>query len=444
MTTTDEREHDMQELLHRRADLVDVPGDFAPSAIARRRRDQRNRAVLGAVAAVAAVAVVVPAVWSRQGPGPSPAPATTTPTSVSSTSTSVPTQSATPPVTGSATQPPTTATSPPANQPPASIPTHDSDAAPATSRQLAFGAQDGSPEAAYAVAGVLYQGGQTLRLPVASGIRYLARLQGGGALVHAPVDGRPYSTYVVDPTGATLVRLKDVQDVRAKTDGSAFTTVDMLGTIHLYDSAGRQLSTFPTHDINAIVDGWHGDIVYHTGIEGDTLKTYAWDTGTGTDRLVTSGRFQAVHDDSGLAILWPNQEYRPDHTCYGLFDLEAGRVRWWSCGTFAPTHFGAGGYTVVGPEVADGPGTTTFKVASTDDGSIRYRVSLVGGAWSPAWLGADAKELVLTLLDRESPTRQVLAACSGDKGRCSIDSAPVKVSTTARDAMDWPIILSDN
>ncbi|MBW8732647.1 MAG: hypothetical protein JF622_17230 [Terrabacter sp.] len=105
--TTPDQENEFQALLRQHADGVEVSGDFAPGAIARRRRDQRTRAALGAAAAVAVIAVAVPTVWSA-GRGTAPVPALTTSTTSlpSSSTSSVPTEGA-PTTTGP--QPSTTA-----------------------------------------------------------------------------------------------------------------------------------------------------------------------------------------------------------------------------------------------------------------------------------------------------------------------------------------------
>jgi hypothetical protein len=445
MSTTPEREHELQAFLHLRAEKVDVPGDFAPLAIARRRRTVRNRAVLGAVAAVAVVAVATPTVWSLQGPGPSPGPATTSLSSTSATS-SVPTETPTTPATRPATrtsEPPATST-PPTGSRPVAAPTKNSDAAPLDTQDLAFGPRDGSPEAAYAVGNVLNVGGMERRLPVSSGIQYLARLANDGVLVHAPAAGRTRPTYVLDSNDATVLRLSDVQDIKASEDGTRFTTVDGTGTIRLRDSRGAVTASLAVGDPNVTVRGFYGAVVYYVVVDGSGhSRTRAWDTGSGSTRDVTPGSFQDVSEPKGLAILWPDQEYNPQHTCYGMYNLVADRVAWWSCGAFAPTHFGAGGYIVVGPEVADGAGTTSFKSVRTEDGTVEGRVTLTGGAWSPSWIGHDAKGLTFTLLNREVPTRQVVAACAFPTP-CSIDSLPATVSAAQRDAFDWPIVLADN
>jgi hypothetical protein len=296
------------------------------------------------------------------------------------------------------------------------------------------------------VGGTFYDGGTERALPVSSGIQYLARLANGGLLVHAPANTRAQPTFVVDASGATVLRLGDVQDIRANADGSRFTTIDAAGTIRLRDPMGRVLATLRTGDTNASVRGFFADRVYYTVLADGSGRgtTRSWDPASGDTRDVTAGRFQAVHEASGLAILVPDQAYDPDHTCYGMYDIAAGRVRWWSCGAFAPTAFGAGGTIVVGPEVADGPGTTRFRTASTRDGSVIGRVALTGGAWSPSWIGHDAKGLTFTLLNRESPTRQVLAACSLPNYGCSIDSAPATVTAAQRDSFMWPIVLAAN
>jgi hypothetical protein len=312
-------------------------------------------------------------------------------------------------------------------------------------QELAFGPRNGSPEAAYAVGDVLYVRGLERRLPVASGIQYLAMLAHDGVLVHAPAQGRTRSTYVIDANDAIVLRLSDVQDIKASADGSRFTTVDATGTIRLRDSRGAVIATLQTGDNNASVRGFFGGRVYYTVMADGAGrgKTRSWDPGSGITRDVTAGRFQAVHEGRGLAILYPDQDYDPGHTCYGMYDLAAGRVSWWSCGSFAPTHFGGGGFFVVGPEVADGGGTTGFKSARTEDGRIDGQVTLTGGAWSPSWTADDAKGLTFTVLDRESPTRQALAACSFPTP-CSIDSLPASVAAAQWDTLDWPIVLADN
>ncbi|MGO4596131.1 hypothetical protein [Terrabacter sp. 2RAF25] len=76
---THDREHELQTLLRQEADRVEVPGDFGPVAIAKHRRDQRNRALVGAVVAVTAIAIAVPNLWSGRGSGPVPAHPTASP-----------------------------------------------------------------------------------------------------------------------------------------------------------------------------------------------------------------------------------------------------------------------------------------------------------------------------------------------------------------------------
>jgi hypothetical protein len=437
----DQDESELRAVLQRHADAVDVPGDFAPAAVARRRRDQRTRAVMGAVAAAAVVAVAVPALWSSQGAGPSPAPALTTSTSLGSpTPTGSP--SATTPAPTGTTEPgtPTAAPSPSVTDGPA--PTVDSDARPASTTELAFGPLTGSPDVAYVVGGVLHDNGRTLKLPVSTAIRSVAHLTDGRFLVHAPADGRTTSTWVIGPNGEVVKRLTDVQDVLASADGSRWVTVDSKGVLRLLDPSGVLLDSLSTASPNTSASGFYGKAVYFTALDaGGRVSTRSWQTDTGAVADVTAGRFQAVHEGTGVALLYPNQDYDPGNTCYGLYDLRSRAVRWWSCGSFAPSHFGAGGGVVVGPEVADGAGATTFKMAAVQDGQIVARVRLTGGAWSPGWMGHDAKALVLTVLNRESPTRQTLASCSNSAGTCWIDLDAVPVTSSQQDTMEWPIVL---
>ncbi|HET8987080.1 MAG TPA: hypothetical protein VFN43_01095 [Humibacillus sp.] len=429
----DERE--LRGMLQRRAGTVEVPGDFAPAAVTRRRRDVRTKAVIGAVAA-AVVAVAVPTLWSAQGPGPSPAPALPTSTlltSPSPTGSPEPTGSTPPSPTPSETASPTPSAGP--------APTHNSDARPTSTTELAFGALSGSPDVAYVVGGTVHDNGRTVKLPVSTGIRSVAHLAGDRFVVHAPAENRATSTWVVGSNGAVIKRLTDVQDVVVSADGSRWVTVDGKGVLRLLDPSGVLLDSLATDSPNTTASGFFGETVYFTRLDdAGRVSTRAWRTDTGATADVTAGRFQAVHEGTGLALLYPNQDYDPSHTCYGIYDLRSAGVRWWSCGSFAPSHFGAGGAVVVGPEVADGAGATTFKMADVQEGRVVAKVSLTGGAWSPAWIGHDAKALVLTLLNRESPTRQTLAACSSS-GSCSIDLDAVAVTTAQRDIMEWPIVL---
>ena len=426
MSPVDEREHDLQVLLRRRADAVEVPGDFAPLAIARRRHDQHRRVALAAAAAVAAVAVAVPLLWSRPVTGPAPLPATTTTSEPSPTT--------------SATTPPPTSTL----VTPTAVPTVDSDAKPLATGTFAIGAVSGAPPVAYAVGDLFHDGATTTRLPVSSGIQYLARLTGGRILVHAPAEGRRPTT-VVGLSPADTVTIDDVQSVVARADGSAFLTVDGAGTVSLRDASGTPTATLPTGDVNVTVDGWYADEVFYTLLNPDTtLRTRAWNPTTGRTRAVADGRFQAVDESRGLALLYPAQAYDPSNTCYAVLDLATGRTRFRSCGEFAPSHFAAGGTLVVGPTVADGPGAGAFKAASTEDGRVVLSVRAKGSAWSPAWRGADAGDpVVLAVLDAEAATEEAIVTCSVE-GSCTTRLAAAPVSAAQRDTFDWPIVLSDN
>jgi hypothetical protein len=434
--TLDQDERELRALLHRRADAVDVRGDFAPVAVTQRRRDVRRRAVAGAVAAAAVVAVAVPTLWSAQGPGPSPAPALPTSTGLTSATSAgspAPTPS-TPSGTSTSTASPTSTSGP--------APTADSDAKPARATELAFGPPTGSPDVAYVVGGALHDNGRSVKLPVSTGIRSVAHLAGDRLLIYAPVQGRATSTWVVGRNGEVVKRLTDVQDLIASADGTRFVTVDGAGVLRLLDPSGGLVASVGTASPNTSASGFFGPTVFFTHLDASgAVSTRSWQTETGAIAEVTAGRFQAVHEGSGVALLYPNQSYDPGNTCYALYDLRSRAARWSSCGSFAPSGFGAGGGVVVGPEVADGAGATAFKMADVTDGRIVAKVSLTGGSWSPAWVGTDAKALVLTLLNRESPTRQTLASCSSGAGTCWIDLDAVPVTTSQRDSMEWPIVV---
>ena len=280
-----------------------------------------------------------------------------------------------------------------------------------------------------------------VKLPVSTGIRSVARLDQDRFVVHAPADNRSTTTWVVDSDGTVVKRLTGVQGVIASADGSRLVTVDSAGVLRVLDSSGQVLASRATGSPDTSLNGVFGPTVYFSRMDSSgQVTTRSWRTDTGTLADVTDGRFQAVDEGSGLALLYPNQDYDPANTCYGIYDLRAATARWWSCGSFAPSHFGAGGSVVVGPEVADGAGSTTFRIAKVGDGRIAMKVSLADGAWSPSWVGHDAKALVLTLLDRESPARQTLASCSSIAGTCTIDLDAVPVTTAQRDNMEWPIV----
>jgi hypothetical protein len=433
MSSSDEREHDLQLLLRRHADAVDVPGDFAPGAIARRRRERRNRVVLATAAAIVAVGVLAPLLWSRFATGPAPLPATSTSTGTSGQ----------PSPSGSA----TTGTAPPTSAPatPSAVPTVDSDAKPVATGTFAIGAVSGSPGVAYAIVDLFHDGPATVRLPVSGAIQYLARLAGGRVLVHAPTTGGAPTT-VVGLSAADTVTIDDVQSLVARADGVLFATVDHTGTISVRDASGTPRANLRTGDANATVTGWYGDEVYYTLLNSDTtLRTRSWNPSTGTTRAAADGRLQAIDETRGLALLYPNQKYTPTNTCYAILDLTTGRSRFRSCGEFEPSHFAAAGTLVVGPTVADGPGARAFKVASTEDGRVLLAVHGRGSLWAPSWRGGDgeADPLVLTALDADSPTRQTIITCALD-GTCTTRLTPEPITTDQRDRLHWPVNLSAN
>lgn len=72
MSTSSDHERELRDALQQQATGVEVVTDFAPKAIARRRRDHRNRIALVATACVAAIAVAVPVLWGANRPDAEP------------------------------------------------------------------------------------------------------------------------------------------------------------------------------------------------------------------------------------------------------------------------------------------------------------------------------------------------------------------------------------
>lgn len=432
-------ESDLRSVLADDADRIDAIGSFAGAAIALdKRRARRRVAVTSAGVAVAAIAVALPLVLSGTRPERLDPVGTTNPSVVGST-TPVPTTTD-----GTRAPVPVPSDSPAETTQPGPAPTFNSNLANSPETTLSFGPTTGTPHAAYVVNGVFHDGTRTVQLPHADGIQYVARLDHGGVLLYAPAEGRTKPLVVVDESGTTLASFGDVQQVRASGDGTRFATVDPSGTIRLRDSRGDLVKSYATKDADAMVGGVLGDTVYFSRTDSDGEgTTFAWHTTTGTESQVTEGRITAVHAGSSMAIVWPSQDYDPDNTCHVVYDLKADQESYTSCGMFAPTHFTADGQFVVGPEVADGAGAASWKVARVSDAEIVLKVA-TAGPWAGAWAGGDGDRLVVALLDKEAATKQVLASCSASTRTCTVDTDPVPVSAADRDAMSWPISLSDN
>lgn len=433
-------EDDLRITLQEDADRISAKGNFATAAIRLERRRAHRRVVAG-VAAAALVVVTTPLLWASQQTDVSLIPAT--PTSTTPPPATTTTTAATSP-------PPTTAppSRPPANRATtaAGIPTYSSDAGTGRKVSIGFDLAKGIPRAAYASRGVFHDGDRTVRLPVSTGIQYVARLEGGGVLVYAPAEGRAEPLIIVDAAGGVVARIADVQDVAVSKDGSRIATADGAGRLHLRDVRGEQLGSFDTRDRNVTVSGIFGGDVYYTATRetGAVVVTRVWRVATGASDGVTAGRVKDVVEGTSLALVWPNQDFDPENTCYSILDLRTGRTRYVSCGEFAPTQFTEDGSMVVGPNVADGPGSSRWKIASTKDGSILLNVVARSGNWAPSPRAVGQDGLAVELLQGERATRQAIVSCAVSSRSCTVDTDPLAVSAKEADSLQWPIALSAN
>lgn len=427
-------ELDLRRTLHHDAERIDATGDFAVAAIGLERRRARRRNTMAAAAAVTALAVATPIAWSNLGTDAPPTPATSSTAPVSPT----------PSASDTGTPPPTTEPTPADTRKPGPAPTADSDAEPQVAVTLESGPVTGTPRVAYVLDGVFHDGDRRVRLPVSTGLRGVARLANGGVLVHTATDEGVSTMRFLDASGVEVARAA-AQGLAVNADGSRVAATDSKGTIRIYDAQGDQRNALRTGDENARPSGQWGDILYYVTVdEKGRTSTRSWDTTGTSTAAVVAGSFAELHEGRSLAILWPNQDYDPGNTCYGIFDLKAGAVNHWSCGEFAPTHFTADGSMVVGPNVADGPGSSNFKVASADDGAILMTVAAPDGAWSPSWRGAGSADAIVVVPVSKRDTEQTIASCSVSTGTCSSDLEAVSVSSEDSAMMRYPIMLSLN
>ena len=257
--TTPDQENEFQALLRQHADGVEVSGDFAPVAIARRRRDQRTRAALGAAAAVAVIAVAVPTVWSA-GRGTAPVPALTTSTTSlpSSSTSSVPTEGA-PTTTGAA--------------PSATTATRDT---------------------AYALDDTIRFGDTVVGLEKGTVVETFAVLANGGFLLqsHQSTGSSQSEMEILSPTGRTVASLGLSGMYAVSPDGSYVIAKsgDANGdTIVVYAADGSKVAQrTDARDVGAIV----GDVAYLTG--DATRGSLEWNVATGATRALPGPRRRGV------------------------------------------------------------------------------------------------------------------------------------------------------
>jgi hypothetical protein len=412
-------EMDLRQTLQQDAERIDARGDFATAAIGLERRRARRRTTLTAgVAALAAAAV--PFLWSPSGPTGGLAPAAS-PTAPASPTASGPT-------------PAETTKSGPAPTPASKF-----------AATIGTGPVTGKPSVAYALDGVFHDGDRRITLPTKDSLQLLARLDGGGVLVQAAPDDGMAPIQFLDASGAVVAVVDDAQDATVNATGARVVVADQTGSLRVYDPRGVLVANLDTGDENTRPTGIWGDIIYYSTVDASGKSfTRSWDvTGTAT-RAVVEGSFAAIHEDRALAILWPNQDYDPGNNCYGIFDLKAGSANPLSCGQFAPSDFTADGTMVFGPEVADGAGSSNWRVASSEHHAVVMTVAAPKGVWAPSWSGAGSADAIVVAPLGKRDTEQTIASCVVSTGECTTDLGPVTLSREDADMMRYPITLSVN
>ena len=291
MTTRDQREHELQTLLREHAARVEVPGDFAPAAIARRRRDQRNRAAIAAAAAVAAIAVVVPAVWSSRS-GPSPVPAlTTSTTSVPSPSSSVP---ETPTETPSGT--------------PTGTPTSGPAAGPVATRSNTYALDD-----------TIRVGETVIRLEEGTVVENLAVLANGGFVLqsHVGASSSQSEVEILSPTGRTVKALGSSATYAVSPDGTRVLAKSGAGdTLVVYAPDGSVIGQ--RKDVREVA-GIVGDVAY---LNGDASRgSLEWNVETGATRELPAHVVAVSPDRTQAALQWFVPTDAMDDVCWAVVDL---------------------------------------------------------------------------------------------------------------------------
>lgn len=371
--TTPDQENEFQSLLRSRAESVEVPGDFAPVAIARRRRDQRNRAVLGAAAAVAVIAVAVPVVWSAgRGTSP-PVPALTTSTSAVSPTPSEPTQapSTTPapaPTSGtsavtagpdpSATTGapgPTTPTTPPATPPAAAIATRAD---------------------AYALDATIRFGDTVIGLEKNTVVESFAVLSNGGFVLqsHLSTGSSQSEMEILSPSGRTVRNLGPSGMYAVSPDGSrVLAKSGTADTVGVYAADGSTLAQRKdVREAAAVV----GDRAY---LNGDaTNGSLEWNITTGETRKLPAHLVAVSPDRTRAALQWFVATDAMDEVCWAVVDLTRPSFPKTveRCGAgenptmFMPTAFSGKGTYLVGSHYVDGGFWFSAGVVRVSDGTV--------------------------------------------------------------------------
>ncbi len=353
MTTPDPQENELQTLLRQQAGRVDVPGDFAPAALVRRRRDQRAKAAIAAVAAAAVVAVAVPTLWSAQGPGPSPAPALpTSTTAIPSPSISVPTTL--PTTTAGAERPPAT-TAPPAG----AIATRGT---------------------AYALDDTIRFGTTVVRLEEGTVVESFAVLANGGFVLqsHLSTGSSNSELEILSPAGRTLRALGQSGTFAVSPDGTrVLVKSGSANTVVVYAADGTVLGQRQdAREVGAVV----GDVAYLTGDASD--GSLEWDVATGLTRKLPAHVVAVSPDRTRAALQWFMATDAMDEVCWAVVDLTKPSFPRTieRCGagdnstSFMPTAFSAKGTYLVGSHYVDGGFWFSAGIVRVTDGQV-----IIGG-----------------------------------------------------------------
>jgi hypothetical protein len=395
----DQDERELRATLRRQADTIDVPGDFAPAALVRRRRDQRAKAAIGAVAAAAVVAVAVPTLWSTQGPGPTPAPALpTSTTSIPSPSSSVPSPvPTTPPTTPAGTESPPAGTASPSG-------------AVATRG------------AAYALDDTIRFGDTVLRLEKGTVVESFAVLANGGFVLqsHLSTGSSNSEMEILSPTGSTVRAVGQSGTYAVSPDGTrVLVKSGSADTVVVYAADGTVVGERQdAREVGAVV----GDVAYLTG--DASQGSLEWDVATGQTRKLPAHLVAVSPDRTRAALQWFVATDAMDDVCWAVVDLTKPTFPRTieRCGagenptSFMPTAFSANGTYLVGSHYVDGGFWFSAGVVRVADGQVILGGS--GGDVVSGWtwhLDADESTFRISRNTSEplSPaTSNTLQACS--------------------------------
>ncbi|NUS40352.1 MAG: hypothetical protein HOP97_01785 [Terrabacter sp.] len=389
MNAHDDREHELQTLLRQEADRVEVPGDFAPVAIAGRRRQQRTRAVIGATVAVAAIAVAVPALWSGRGAAPVPA--------VPSTTTSVPSPTGTVPTPKPTSPPPT------GGAPVGVVATRSN---------------------TYAVDDTIRVGDTVVRLEKGTVVESFAVLSNGGFVLMSRLSTPDAQTEleILSPTGKTVRAVRDGGSYVVSPDGTrVLVKSGTSNAVAVYAPDGSVVAQRQDRrEPGAVV----GDVAYLNGDEGQ--GSLEWNLATGATRRLPAHIVAVSADRTRAALSWTVASDTFEDFCWSVVDLTQPGFpkKIERCGQkgnpsmFQPTAFSSRGTYLVGSHYVDGGFWFSAGVVRVSDGAV-----VVGGGdasrlvsgWS--WhLEADESTFVIS----RNTSTPVSPATQNTLQRCSL------------------------